>query len=72
VIEVTGPDAIGFLYRISRAFAEIGVAIWSARIQTIGDAVIDSFYVTHNGRKISDLDHQSEIERALLHAIGRK
>ena len=72
VIEVTGPDAIGFLYRISRAFAEIGVAIWSARIQTIGDAVIDSFYVTHNGRKISDADHQSEIERALLHAIGRK
>ena len=72
VIEVTGPDAIGFLYRISRAFAEIGVAIWSARIQTIGDAVIDSFYVTHNGRKISDRDHQTEIERALLHAIGRK
>ncbi len=72
VIEVTGPDAIGFLYRISRAFAEMGVAIWSARIQTIGDAVVDSFYVTHNGRKISDSSHQAEIERAVLHAIGRK
>ncbi len=72
VIEVTGRDEIGVLYRIARALSELRVSIWTARIQTIGDAVIDAFYVTHEGSKIVDERHQREIERAVLHAIGRK
>ena len=71
VVEVSCRDDIGVLYRIARALTELSVTIWSARIQTIGDAVVDAFYVTHEGVKITDGDHQREIERAVLHAIGR-
>ena len=72
VIEVSGPDEIGLLYRVSRALAELGIAISSARIQTIGDRVVDAFYVTVADEKIVDESHQREIERAVLHAIERK
>lgn len=72
VIEVSCLDDIGVLYRIARALTEMSVVIWSARIQTIGDAVVDAFYVTHDEAKITDERHQREIERAVLHAIRRK
>lgn len=72
VIEVSGPDEVGLLYRIARALAELGVAVASARIQTIGDAVVDAFYVTNEGEKILDAAHLDEIERAVLHAIHRR
>jgi len=71
VVEVACPDQIGLLYRISRTLSEMLIAISTARIQTIGDRVIDAFYVSVNGEKITDTDHQGEIERAILHAIAR-
>ena len=72
VVEVTCPDQVGLLYRISRALSEMQIGITTARIQTIGDRVIDAFYVSAAGEKITDPNHQSEIERAVLHAIARK
>ncbi len=71
VVEVSCRDDVGVLYRIARALTELSVAIWTARIQTIGDLVVDAFYVTHDGGKIVDRSHQREIERAVLHAIRR-
>ncbi|MGI9606958.1 MAG: [protein-PII] uridylyltransferase [Acidimicrobiales bacterium] len=71
VIEVTGRDQIGLLYRISRALTELGVEISAARIQTIGDAVVDAFYATHEQAKLDDTRYREEIERAVLHAIKR-
>ena len=72
VIEVTCRDQIGVLFRISRALSEMSVEILTARIQTIGDAVVDSFYVTCGGEKLTDQNHIDEVERAVLHAIARK
>lgn len=72
VIEVNCRDQIGVLYRIARALSEMQIAITTARIQTIGDRVIDAFYVTANGEKITDLTHQAEVVRAVLYAIARK
>ena len=72
VIEVAGKDQIGLLYRVARALADVSVVISSARIQTIADSVIDTFYVSHDGRKITDPDHRSEIEWAVLHALERQ
>ncbi len=71
VIEVSCRDTIGLLYRISRALSEMGIAISTARIQTIGDAVIDAFYVTSNSEKITDANHLAETERAILYAIPK-
>ncbi len=70
VIEVSGRDQIGLLYQISRALSELRVGISTARIQTIGDRVVDAFYVTCDGKKILDETHLAEIERAVLHSIS--
>lgn len=72
VVEVNCRDQIGVLYRIARALSEMQVGISTARIQTLGDRVIDAFYVMANDEKIIDPEHQDEVERAVLYAIARK
>lgn len=72
VLEVTCRDQIGLLYRISRALSEMRIGISTARIQTIGDVVVDTFYVKTDGKKIEDPEHLLETERAVLHAIEKK
>ena len=60
----------GLLYRITRAMAELGLDIRSARVQTLGHRVVDAFYVVDSaGAKVTDRSHQGEVERAILHAI---
>ena len=67
VLEVSCPDGVGVLYRITRAFAELDLNIVRARVQTLGSDVVDAFYVLDaKGRKIQDLDHLEEIELAVL------
>jgi [protein-PII] uridylyltransferase len=72
VIEVTCRDQIGLLYRISRALSEMRIGISTALIQTMGDTVVDTFYVNSNGTKITDPDHLAEVQRAVLDAIEKK
>jgi [protein-PII] uridylyltransferase len=71
VLEVRGPDSIGLLYRITRAMADLDLDIYSAKVQTLGDDVIDSFYVRDgDGDKILDPAYLREIEMAVLTAIA--
>ena len=71
VLEVRGPDSIGFLYRVTRAFVELDLDIVRAKVQTLGSDVIDTFYVRGpNGTKVTDPDYLAEIELAVLSAIG--
>jgi [protein-PII] uridylyltransferase len=71
VIEVRCQTKIGILYRITKALAEVGLDIRHAAVQTIGSEVVDSFYVRDwTGGVITDSAHRTEIERAVLHAIG--
>lgn len=71
VIEVRAPDHVGILYRITKAIAELGLDIRHAKVQTLGDEVVDSFYVrTWSGAKLTDPFHRAEVERALLHALS--
>jgi [protein-PII] uridylyltransferase len=70
VVEVHAPDALGVLYRITQALADLDLDIVSAKVQTLGPQVVDSFYVRgRDGRKVSDPDVLAETERALLHAL---
>ena len=65
------PDLIGVLYRITRALAELDIDIRTAKVQTLGDQVVDAFYVrTADGEKVTDAGHQAEMERAIIHAVG--
>ena len=71
VIELTAPDRIGLLYRVLRSFAELDLDVRVAKVQTLGDLVVDSFYVTNaDGDVVSDPAVRAEIERALLHAVS--
>ena len=71
VLEVRGPDSIGFLYRVTRAFVELDLDIIRAKVQTLGADVVDTFYVRGpSGTKVTDPEYLAEIELAVLSAIG--
>lgn len=71
VIDVHTPDGVGVLYRITRALADFDVDIRSARVQTLGNQVVDAFYVVDNhGGKITDDETVAEIERAIVYALS--
>jgi [protein-PII] uridylyltransferase len=71
VVEVHAPDAMGVLYRITRALSELDLDIVSAKVQTLGDRVVDAFYVrSPSGGKLEDPAVLVEIERALLHELA--
>ncbi|MCU1487309.1 MAG: glnD [Actinomycetia bacterium] len=71
IVEVRAPDRLGVLYRITRAFADLDLDIRTAKVDTLGHEVVDSFYVrTSAGAKIEDRDHVRELERAILHQLS--
>lgn len=70
VIEVTAPDAVGVLYRMTHAISELDIDIRSVKAQTLSAEVVDSFYVLDRaGNKITP-DFMGEIEKAILHALA--
>jgi len=69
-IEVRAPDMVGVLHRITRAIADLGLDIRHARVLTLGNEVVDAFYVRESsGQCITDPEYKSEISRAILHAL---
>lgn len=71
VIEVVANDAVGLLATIGQTLTELGLDIRSAKVQTLGPQVVDTFYVTDaTGAKVSDHAHLGEVDRALGHALG--
>ncbi|MEC7924252.1 MAG: [protein-PII] uridylyltransferase [Actinomycetota bacterium] len=70
VVEVSAPNGMGLLYQITRALSSLDLDILSAKVQTLGADVVDSFYVLDNeGKKIIDPTHAEEVKEALRHAI---
>jgi [protein-PII] uridylyltransferase len=70
IVEVHATDGLGLLERICRAMAEMDLDVRSAKVQTLGDRVVDAFYVRGpDGSKITDETHLAEVRRALLHAL---
>jgi [protein-PII] uridylyltransferase len=72
VVEVRGPDAHGFLYRVTRALLELQLDIGHAKVATLGNEVIDSFYVVdRRGNKLTDPGRMAELERGVLFELAR-
>ncbi|MCP5028513.1 MAG: [protein-PII] uridylyltransferase [Actinomycetia bacterium] len=70
VVEVHGDDRVALLYRITRGLADLRCDIRSAKVQTLGRQVVDTFYVLGtDGQKITDPDMLAEIDLALRHAL---
>ena len=71
VVEVHAPDRVGILRDITRVFAEERLDIRHARIVTLGDNLVDTFYLCESdGSKIADALRREKIEQALLAAVG--
>ena len=71
IVEVRTEDHIGVLYHLTRTLAEMGLDIRSAKIQTISNEVVDTFYVTGSDGPTLDDTHRREIEAALRHSLMR-
>ena len=71
IVEVRTEDHIGVLYHLTRTLAEMGLDIRSAKIQTISNEVVDTFYVTSSDGPTLDDIHRREIEAALRHSLMR-
>jgi len=72
VVEVRAADAVGVLYRITRAFYDLRLDIRHAKVQTQGHAVVDSFYVVDQyGAKLEDESRIAELRRAVLFELSR-
>ena len=70
VVEVHTREARGVLYKITSAVAELGLDIRSARIQTMGHEVVDSFYLLDaEGQKVTDPVGLGRLEQALTAAL---
>ena len=67
-----GSDALGVLYRIAHAFADLRLDIRHAKVLTLGHEIVDSFYVVDvEGRKIEDAPQVADIQRAVLLELTR-
>src|SRR5690606_123096 len=69
VVEVHAPDSVGVLHRITAAIAELDLDIVRARVQTLLDEVVDSFYLEAAGGGKVPEDVLPELRRAILHAV---
>jgi [protein-PII] uridylyltransferase len=71
VVEVRAPDQIGLLHRITRTLFEADLDVVSARVSTIGEIVIDAFYVRESdGAKVTDEGRLSSIIAAIGAELG--
>jgi [protein-PII] uridylyltransferase len=68
LLELVTQDRPGLLYRVSSALAELGCNIEVALIDTEGQKVIDVFYLTWQGKKLTP-QKQTQLRKALLKAL---
>ncbi len=55
VFEVRAPDEVGLLHRITQSLFESNLDVVSARVSTLGEMVVDAFYVREaTGGKVTD------------------
>jgi [protein-PII] uridylyltransferase len=71
VLEVRAPDEIGLLHRITRALFDAGLDVVSARVSTLGEMVVDAFYVRESGgSKVTDASRLSDITKEIRAELG--
>jgi [protein-PII] uridylyltransferase len=69
VLELRTRDAIGLLSRVARVFASASIDVRAARLSTVGDVAIDTFYVTSERRDLSEAQ-ANEIADLLTAALS--
>ncbi|MGH9091970.1 MAG: HD domain-containing protein, partial [Acidimicrobiales bacterium] len=71
VVEVRAPDELGLLHRVTQALFDCDLDVVSARASTLGDAVVDAFYVRDAaGTKVTDRQALDLVAHRLRDAVG--
>lgn len=71
VLEVRAPDVLGMLYALCSALSELDIDIHVAKIDTLGERVVDVFYVRNAWGEPLSSEQMAEVERALSHRVER-
>ncbi len=67
IVEVTGEDRLGILYEITQALTDHGCDIHFARISTLGNRIVDVFYVQDEwGEKIREKNKVEQLKRTVF------
>jgi [protein-PII] uridylyltransferase len=67
VVEVDAPDDIGLLGRIAAVFSDLGLDVTLAIVSTVGDRVVDVFYLRDaSGRPLADRHAIDSLRATLL------
>ena len=70
VLEVRAPDEVGLLHRITRVLFEANLDVVSARVSTLGELVVDAFYVREDiGEKVTDPARLEQITEAIWASV---
>lgn len=67
IVEVIGEDRVGILYDITQALTDHGCDIHFARVSTLGNRIVDVFYVQDAwGEKIEEKNRIDQLKRTLF------
>ena len=70
IIEISGEDRLGILYEITQAITDHGCDIHFARISTLGNRIVDAFYIQDEwGEKIKERDKVDRLKQTLLNRV---
>ncbi len=70
IIEVTGEDRLGILYEITQALTDHGCNISFSRISTLGNRILDVFYIQDEwGEKIVEKQKIENLKKSLLNRL---
>jgi [protein-PII] uridylyltransferase len=71
VLELRAADAMGLLHRVTGALERCGLDVRTARVSTLGGAVVDAFYVVGpDGAPVTDAALRTRVEAEVLAAVG--
>lgn len=69
VVEVHADDQVGLLHRLARAFARLDLEVTLAKVATLGERVVDVFYVRDaRGAKVTDPEVLARLSAELVEA----
>ncbi len=70
ILEVSGEDRLGILFEITEALTDSGCDIHFARISTLGNRIVDVFYLQDEyGEKITEKNRTDQLRRTVLHRL---
>ena len=73
IIEVIGEDRVGILYEITQVLTDHGCDIHFARVSTLGNRIVDVFYVQDAwGEKIEEKNNVEQLKRTLFRLMGKE